>query len=152
MSPSRALILSTFIFAAPATAQTPCEAFGALTGAAQVGASDMQGVVQMAAILAGAPPDTCQTARIHAAPDELICTWPFILGDTAAPALLEHLSTAITYCVLDVVRLPPDMAVNHPDFYKLHQFEMTGVAVAVSLKDKGALGQTFVRLRLSARE
>ena len=152
MSPIRALILSATILAAPAAAQTQCEAFGALTEAAQGSAADMQSATEMAEILAGAAPDICERARIHAAPDELICTWPFILGDTAAPALLDHLSTAIIYCVPDAVRLPPDMAVNHPDFYKLHQFEMTGAAVAVSLKDKGALGQTFVRLRLLARD
>jgi hypothetical protein len=41
-----------------------------------------------------------------------------------------------------------DQSVNHPDAYDLRLFRLDGAEFAVSLKDKGALQQTLVFLRV----
>lgn len=40
-----------------------------------------------------------------------------------------------------------DQQVSHPDSYDLRQFNVNGTEVSVSLKDKGALNQTYVFFR-----
>ena len=42
-----------------------------------------------------------------------------------------------------------DLDVNHPDFYDLKTYTKMETSLAVSLKDKAALDQTYVFLRVS---
>ena len=41
-----------------------------------------------------------------------------------------------------------DQSVNHPDYYALRRYETAQADVSVSVKDKSALGNTFVFIRV----
>ena len=78
----------------------------------------------------------------------MTCQWPFELRDAQARETFEQLAQGIETCTGTIVLLDQDQQVNHPDTYDLRKFEKESIAIDVSLKDKGALQQTFVFLRI----
>jgi hypothetical protein len=45
-----------------------------------------------------------------------------------------------------------DKDVNHPDFYDLQTFQLNGLEIGVSLKDKAGLSETYIFLRIMASD
>ena len=78
------------------------------------------------------------------------CTWAFEYRDPAAQAAFDMLGAAIAECLGPKVQMTEDKDVNHPDFYALQSFRAEGHMAAVSLKDKAALSETFVFLRIKS--
>ncbi|MGI9508707.1 MAG: hypothetical protein ACR2QJ_05080 [Geminicoccaceae bacterium] len=72
------------------------------------------------------------------------CTWEFPHRDANAYATFEALAQALQGCIGDRATASDDQNVNHPDFYDSRIFLLETVKVAVSVKDKSALGNTFV--------
>ena len=54
----------------------------------------------------------------------------------------------VTSCFGAGAVVSSDTGVNHPDTYDLQMFRTVAGTVSVSLKDKGALQQTYVFLRI----
>lgn len=76
-----------------------------------------------------------------------VCTWAFDYRDPAAQALFDRLLTQIAACLGPEHRFRQDSGVNHPDFYDLRLISDGAGTLAVSIKDKAGLQQTFVFLR-----
>ncbi len=76
----------------------------------------------------------------------LNCAWPFAYRVAEARAAFEALSADVENCA--VPARAPAPGVNHPDSYDLRLYSYQGGAVAVSLKDKAALRETYVFLRM----
>lgn len=79
------------------------------------------------------------------------CTWKFRHHDANAYAKFEALSQALQDCIGDRATLSDDQNVNHPDFYDSRMFLLDKAKVAVSVKDKSALGSTFVFIFVEPR-
>ncbi len=88
----------------------------------------------------------CRTARSATGATTLHCAWGFDFRDPKARAMFDGMGQAITECYPNHTEAGPDQTVNHPDSFDLRQFDLDGVAVSLSLKDKGALGKTYVFL------
>ena len=78
----------------------------------------------------------------------LNCQWGFSFRNPDAWKSFERLSGQIRECSGVAVLIDQDQLVNHPDTYDLRKFDWNGAIIDVSLKDKGALQQTFVFLRV----
>jgi len=63
----------------------------------------------------------------------------------------EATKQGLAACLGPDAKETTDQIVNHPDAYDLREFELDGSTYAVSLKDKGALQQTYVFLRVPQR-
>lgn len=72
------------------------------------------------------------------------CTWEFRHRDADAYATFEALGEDLQSCIGDRADVSDDQSVNHPDFYDSRMFLLDKVKVAVTVKDKSALGSTFV--------
>lgn len=72
------------------------------------------------------------------------CTWAFRYRDAEAYTTFEELGEELQSCIGDRAVLSDDQKVNHPDFYDSRLFFLGQVKVTVSVKDKSALGSTFV--------
>ena len=70
------------------------------------------------------------------------CAWEFAYRAEAALSTFVAFDTELAAC-FDVAS-QHDQGVNHPDFYDLREYAVTGAVVRVSLKDKGALGLSYV--------
>lgn len=80
---------------------------------------------------------------------QLHCHWPHTYRAASAQAQFDALVALTTDCLGAGALEPQDLAVNHPDFYDLRQFSDAAGGVSISLKDKGALQQTYVFMRFS---
>lgn len=78
----------------------------------------------------------------------LHCQWVFPFREAEARKTFQRMTGGIEACSRTSVVLDRDQRVNHPDSYDLRRFERSGMAIDVSLKDKGAQQQTFVFLRI----
>lgn len=72
------------------------------------------------------------------------CTWTFQYRDVEAYATFETLGQELKNCLGDRAALSDDQQVNHPDFYDAQLFLLDQAKLALSVKDKSALGNTFV--------
>ena len=75
------------------------------------------------------------------------CRWSFALGDPVSrsvfDALIEYMRACPTFA--KAVR---DTGVNHPDFYDAWSIQTEDQGFTISIKDKSALQQTYVVLRV----
>lgn len=92
---------------------------------------------------------TCSTALALSGETSKHCAWPFDYRSEAATQAFEALVTAVPACLELDVAAADDQDVNHPDFYDLRVFNPAQGEVGISLKDKGALQQTYVFLRVT---
>ncbi|MEM7243026.1 MAG: hypothetical protein AAF429_12650 [Pseudomonadota bacterium] len=81
-----------------------------------------------------------------------VCQWSFPLRDPAALSFFEEFEANALACLPLGEPLAPDQQVNHPDTYALKQYPFKDGVLNLSLKDKGALGRSFVFLRVSGGE
>ena len=72
------------------------------------------------------------------------CVWEYAYRDQRAYAEFDHFVDTLRQCFGQRAREHVDQGVNHPDFYAARRYEMAEGAVTVSVKDKAALGGTFV--------
>ena len=79
-----------------------------------------------------------------------LCGWAFPYRAEHAYDRFEALVRDVDACIGRRAALHIDQSVNHPDYYALRRFETTQADVSVSVKDKSALGNTFVFIRVRA--
>ena len=77
------------------------------------------------------------------------CVLVFAYRSEDATRVFEELVQEVTECVGSSATITTDQSVNHPDAYDLREFQDGTRAYAVSIKDKGALQQTLVFVRVS---
>lgn len=93
-------------------------------------------------------PTQCRTTLSMNGQTSLNCNWTFGFRADEATAAFEHLSNDVSEC-LQVADSQGDQPVSHPDSYDLRVFRSFFGEVGVSLKDKGAIQQTLVFLRIT---
>ena len=76
------------------------------------------------------------------------CAWPFSYRSAEAQAAFGDILSELSKCLGTNASESQDLGVNHPDFYDLREFRFDRGEVGVSIKDKGALQQTYVFLRV----
>jgi hypothetical protein len=91
---------------------------------------------------------TCQTILLISGQYQRSCyrSYPYRSGD--ARAAFASIGFELADCLGAKAVQSVDRSVNHPDSYELHRYQLNGVEYAVSLKDKAALQQTLVFLRV----
>ena len=77
-----------------------------------------------------------------------LCEWvyPYRSGD--AVNIYQEITQDLRECFENNALLPDDQQVNHPDSYALFRVAVDGYVISASLKDKGALQETYVFVRL----
>lgn len=91
----------------------------------------------------------CTTSLQLGGGQQVQCGWPFAYRSEEATAAFTRLNDAVSACLGPDVAITQDQSVNHPDFYDLRLYRTNAQEIGVSLKDKAALQQTYVFLRLS---
>jgi hypothetical protein len=76
------------------------------------------------------------------------CGWPFAFRASEANEAFVWLLDGVAKCLGKGAVVTTDDGVNHPDSYDLKMFRTEAGTVGVSLKDKSALQQTYVFLRV----
>ncbi|ABG33317.1 hypothetical protein CEP88_08605 [Roseobacter denitrificans] len=77
------------------------------------------------------------------------CYWAFPYRASQSHLAFDAMVKRVALCADGNARADGDAGVNHPDSYDLRRFTVGGNIVDVSLKDKAALQQTIVFLRVS---
>lgn len=90
----------------------------------------------------------CRAALAMSGVTNIHCSWTFPYRSDEATDAFDGLFDELTECLGPDATPTRDQSVNHPDAYDLRQFDLGGQAYAVSLKDKGALQQTLVFIRV----
>lgn len=80
-----------------------------------------------------------------------LCGWEFPYRAEQAYETFDHLVGRLSECIGRRATLHSDRSVNHPDYYSSRRYELEQADVSVSVKDKGALGSTFVFVRVQGR-
>lgn len=109
--------------------------------------SHVQSLKDGNSILANAT--SCRLALQLGGKKQLICSWQFNYRDTLATEQFIKLNSQLRTYSRETSTVIEDLDVNHPDFYDLKTYTQTETVLAVSLKDKAALDQTYVFLRVS---
>ena len=76
------------------------------------------------------------------------CGWEFPYRAKQAYDTFDAFVRGVNDCIGQQATLHTDQSVNHPDFYALRRYETEQADVSVSVKDKSALGRTFVFIRV----
>ena len=92
--------------------------------------------------------ETCALIAELSKRENYHCKWGFSYRAPAATAAFAAYEQALRQCLGDRATESRDPGVNHPDFYDRRLFQTDSFGVSVSLKDKAALMQTFVFLRV----
>ncbi len=93
--------------------------------------------------------DHCDATYDERGATAYLCRSTFPYRASVATTVFDDLNRDIGQCFEDAVTLPADTAVNHPDSYDLRRYKIENMSVAISLKDKAALDQTLMFLRLN---
>ncbi len=130
-------------------------------------------VLGIVAVLATGPANAGELCRILADPPETVtllglgnakcslslglggvraraCRWPYAYRAPEAREAFARLVADVADCP-GATAMPLEEGVNHPDSYDLRRFSLEGDTVAVSLKDKAALRETYIFLRVEMR-
>lgn len=91
----------------------------------------------------------CSTSLQFGGGQQVQCGWPFAYRSEEADVAFARLNETVAACLGPDAAVSRDQSVNHPDFYDLRLYQIGGRETAVSLKDKAALQQTYVFLRIS---
>ena len=79
------------------------------------------------------------------------CYWGFPYRSDDAAKMFQDMVADASACLGRGVTVMKDQSVNHPDAYDLRAFKLDEREIGVSIKDKGALQQTLVFLRVQQR-
>jgi hypothetical protein len=88
----------------------------------------------------------CAPSRGLGGTVSLHCAWPFEYRSMQSLDAFESLLGQVAACANPIAA--DTSSVNHPDSYDLRQFSSGVGVISVSPKDKGALNQTYVFLRV----
>ena len=80
------------------------------------------------------------------------CNWAFSYRSAEATGAFKDMLAELSACAAMASAIETDQPVNHPDFYDLRLMRIAGGDVGLSIKDKAALAQTYVFLRLTPAE
>jgi len=150
------IFLKTFVLACIAMGAIPSHAdkanteFAFLAKAAKAGFTgftDAESIVKNATMLSSA--DACRLSLQLSGEQQLICHWKFDYRVKQASEHFANVNRSLSHNVSKNAEPKKDKEVNHPDFYDLRTYENSGATFSVSLKDKAALAQTYVFLRIS---
>jgi hypothetical protein len=97
-----------------------------------------------------APAVECKPVLTQAGVTAQHCAWGFEYRSNESAEFFETLFWAVSQCIGVGTKAEQDQSVSHPDFYDLRVFSTQEGEVGVSIKDKGALQQTYVFLRVQA--
>lgn len=89
---------------------------------------------------------SCATYLSQVSSTGISCHWQFAYRDAAAEVLASKLWSGLMTCRAGQERAE-DLPVNHPDSYFLRVWDVDTGVYRLSIKDKAALGATFVFLR-----
>lgn len=104
---------------------------------------------EMTLTLSGANRTTvCTRSLMLSGGSQVHCGWAFPYRAVAASKTFQQLLADVKDCT-DGASAAADPDVNHPDFYELQTFRLSDTEVGVSLKDKAALEETYVFLRVA---
>lgn len=78
------------------------------------------------------------------------CRWRFGFRDAAAAETFAALNRDLPECLGGAATAATDKPVNHPDTYDQRRYRTGAAEIAVSLKDKSALGVTYVFLQIGS--
>ena len=76
------------------------------------------------------------------------CAWQFNFRDPSALNAVRQIDETLRRCLPALEPTTKDQPVNHPDFYDQQEYQLDGIKITLSLKDKGALQQTLVFLAI----
>ena len=124
--------------ALPAVSDTLCDTLDALTSGQTM-------------LLLPQGEATCRPSLAMSGVRNMHCSLEFAYRAPAATQTFNVLVDDLTACLGPDATVVSDQSVNHPDSYDLSVFTHQGREYAVSVKDKGALQQThvFVRIQLA---
>lgn len=138
--------------------------FGAVACAADTFCADVEALTGSGATQALVLPDglssamtvsertaECRTSLALSGGSHVHCNWSFGYRSDQAKQVFQELNSAMATCLGPEATMATDSSVNHPDAYDLRMFDRGGQEFAVSLKDKGALQQTLVFVRVQKR-
>ena len=108
--------------------------------------ADLSGAMPLSARTAVCRPSVGLSGASH-----VHCHWSFAYRSDAAELVFQGLINQMAACLGPEAIMRADTSVNHPDAYDLRMFDLAGRTFAVSLKDKGALQQTLVFVRVQQR-
>ena len=91
---------------------------------------------------------TCRRSLVLSGGSQVHCGWVFPYRAPEATVAFERLMTAVSACLGGQATMTADKDVNHPDFYDLQTFQLNGLEIGVSLKDKAGLSETYIFLRI----
>lgn len=90
----------------------------------------------------------CRTSLAMDGMRNMHCALEFEYRSADARAAFDGLVAEMAACLGPDATMSGDQAVNHPDAFELIEFDLNGRSYAVSIKDKGALQQTLVFVRV----
>lgn len=138
------LVWALAVLPLPVGAETKACAWPERFFAAPAGADAADGAAPWAAALSpGRAPASCTTDR-----GGPFCRWEFDLGQGGSRTLFDTLSARMEACIASG-SIARDPGVNHPDSYRVLILTRSGHVLTLVLKDKSALGQSFVTLRVA---
>lgn len=79
-------------------------------------------------------------------PPDAVCHWSFDYRSAAAEDAFDTIQDRLSACLGSTP--VSDAPVNHPDSYRLVQYEKEDALISLSLKDKASRQQSFVFLRV----
>lgn len=91
---------------------------------------------------------TCRSSLAQGGERNMHCALEFPYRSQAATDAFDALVAELASCLGQGATMTTDQSVNHPDAYDLREFVLDGRRFAVSIKDKGALQQTLVFVRV----
>lgn len=97
----------------------------------------------------GAKPANCGVSLDLSGSRSTNCHWAFAFRSEAVELAFDKMLAQLSACADPAFGVQKDLPVNHPDFFDLRVMRMTGGEVGLSLKDKTALQQSFIFLRLT---
>jgi hypothetical protein len=97
-------------------------------------------------------PALCTRSMALTGGTQVHCAWAFPYRSPAATAAFDRLVSAVAACLGAEASVTEDLHVNHPDFYDLQTFQLKGLEIGVSLKDKAGLSETYVFLRIAVQD
>ncbi len=130
----------------PALAERFCDGVGRLMAEARAG---FPGEVVRPEGFDGSP--DCRLA-LQLDGKSFYCAWAHPLRSGEARAAYARIEAALAACLGPRAAVAGDRGVNHPDTYEARSYQQDGASVTVALKDKAALGRSFVFLRVGAAE
>ena len=79
------------------------------------------------------------------------CTWTFPLRAQRATDSFDAFAGKLDGCLAQRATIHNDRSVNHPDSYTARRYDLEQAEVSLSVKDKAALGNTFIFIRVQGR-